>query len=496
MKKYNSKTIDEVRFFIEETFSKNIGVKFYLDSNKYENNRTNLCISDESGYRYCLSYGSIKNTYDKNSIPLIVYSGNIYSIENIKRYIEINNLDCSIVSNKFINVQDKLDFKCHCGNIFSTTWNEFVSHNKHQCNACGRKIAFKKQKVIHKKKRIECMKIEKEKPSKINKMDLKRKTQYEKIKSTVEEKGITILTNQNEYINTNQQIHYKCHCGNDFYSMANGYKHTQNCPECAHKIVGDKKRLKENEILCGLEKIGKENRTIYTWLSGNHFDKNSNICISDSDGYLYEISAHYLFAKDRNCNFMKFTVHNPYTLNNIKLWMLTNAKGYELLSTEYVNTNDKLLFKCPEGHIFETSWTKFRGGRRCVECTLSQGARMVYYRLKELNYNFDVEYRFKDCKYKNTLPFDFVVFNEDNSILCAIEFDGEFHYKPNTFSSATDKNLRTFKYTKIRDEVKNEYCKSNNIPLLRIPYWERDNGNVEKIVDDFLNSLLSNQQSA
>ena len=28
---------------------------------------------------------------------------------------------------------------------------------------------------------------------------------------------------------------------------------------------------------------------------------------------------------------------------------------------------------------------------------------------------------------------------------------------------------------KQRDEIKNKYCKENNIPLIRIPYWEKDN---------------------
>ena len=42
-----------------------------------------------------------------------------------------------------------------------------------------------------------------------------------------------------------------------------------------------------------------------------------------------------------------------------------------------------------------------------------------------------------------------------------------------------------FKITKLHDAMKNQYCKWNNINLLRIPYWERDN--IEKILIDYLN---------
>jgi hypothetical protein len=46
-----------------------------------------------------------------------------------------------------------------------------------------------------------------------------------------------------------------------------------------------------------------------------------------------------------------------------------------------------------------------------------------------------------------------------------------------------------FKRTQKYDAIKTQYCKYNNIPLLRIPYWERDNGNVENVIDEFLEEL-------
>lgn len=38
---------------------------------------------------------------------------------------------------------------------------------------------------------------------------------------------------------------------------------------------------------------------------------------------------------------------------------------------------------------------------------------------------------------------------------------------------------------KIRDTIKNIYCRNNNIDLLRIPYWEFDN--IENILINKLN---------
>ena len=35
------------------------------------------------------------------------------------------------------------------------------------------------------------------------------------------------------------------------------------------------------------------------------------------------------------------------------------------------------------------------------------------------------------------------------------------------------------------DKLKNKYCKKNNIPLIRIPYWQFDK--IEQILDKWLN---------
>jgi hypothetical protein len=59
-----------------------------------------------------------------------------------------------------------------------------------------------------------------------------------------------------------------------------------------------------------------------------------------------------------------------------------------------------------------------------------------------------------------------------------IEFDGEQHYRE------VPQWRTSLEVIKQRDKEKNEYALSNNIPLVRIPYWERDNITLEMIMDD------------
>lgn len=108
----------------------------------------------------------------------------------------------------------------------------------------------------------------------------------------------------------------------------------------------------------------------------------------------------------------------------------------------------------------------------CPSCRLSRGENVVKDILLKWNYKFTQQKRFDDCKDVYTLPFDFYL--EDFNVL--IEYDGEFHYQPIKLGDMTNEDAESrFKSTQSHDSIKNEYCYKNNIPLIRIPYWELDN---------------------
>lgn len=152
--------------------------------------------------------------------------------------------------------------------------------------------------------------------------------------------------------------------------------------------------------------------------------------------------------------------------------------GYKLLSNEYKGSLDKLDLMCPNGHKFKMSFEKFyNAGHRCVKCSESKGEREITRILNQYNIKNISQYKFDDCKFKQSLPFDFYL--PDYNIL--IEYDGEQHYKIFDYFGGLDK----FVDTKIRDTIKNEYCNKNNIKLIRIPYW--DYNKIEDILKCELN---------
>ena len=110
----------------------------------------------------------------------------------------------------------------------------------------------------------------------------------------------------------------------------------------------------------------------------------------------------------------------------------------------------------------------------CIKYSI--GVQNILQLLKINNISYQLEYsipgEFEGCPYR----FDFAIF-DNNNLTRFIEFDGEQHYRETSGYMSENLKLRQG-----RDKVKNEYALSHNIPLVRIPYWERDNITLEMIL--------------
>lgn len=159
---------------------------------------------------------------------------------------------------------------------------------------------------------------------------------------------------------------------------------------------------------------------------------------------------------------------------------------------KYVNSGENIKIKHNEcGYEFEVIAHNFLRCPSCPKCTeiTSKGSRRVREYLEDNKIKYIEEYTFKDCIYKSKLRFDFVLFNNDNKIIHAIEYDGEQHFKPINFGGMSDEDAEIeYLKTKKRDSIKNEYCINNNIPLTRIAYTEYDN--IELILDNANHAVI------
>ena len=142
----------------------------------------------------------------------------------------------------------------------------------------------------------------------------------------------------------------------------------------------------------------------------------------------------------------------------------------------FINTSSKVSIKhkvC--GNIFNTVYYSFvNGGTRCPYCKKSHGERFITDILNGWKLSFVSQKRFKDCRDKRPLPFDFYLpdFN-----IC-IEYDGEQHF---------DKNRLYFsKVMQKHDAIKNQFCNKNGIKLIRVSYRY----NTQEAIAKYLKPLI------
>ena len=95
--------------------------------------------------------------------------------------------------------------------------------------------------------------------------------------------------------------------------------------------------------------------------------------------------------------------------------------------------------------------------------------------------NYRVEYSFPDLLGVwgvNELRFDFAVFNDDGTIKCLIECQGNQHKEPvEKFGGK-----RQLGFQKTNDEAKRKYCQRNGIELIEIEYEDRGYDEIKEIL--------------
>ena len=152
-----------------------------------------------------------------------------------------------------------------------------------------------------------------------------------------------------------------------------------------------------------------------------------------------------------------------------------HGEEYDYSLVDYKSRYVKVKIICSIHGIFEQKPCDHLNGCGCQICKSSKGELKIIKFLNDKNIIYEVQKTFNDCNHKYKLKFDFYL--PDYNI--CIEFDGEQHFKPFRF----EKDNKRLQQTINNDIIKNEYCKNNNINLIRIKY----NEDIDKKMNEIFN---------
>ncbi|MDD9267863.1 DUF2726 domain-containing protein [Paenibacillus sp. GCM10023248] len=458
----------------------------YVDANTKIKARHNVCGYEWDTMPYTLfiikSCPKCSSTYKRTE-------------EDFKKELkEMHGDDYELISD-YTNTQENVTLKHKCGFEWSVKPTQLLNRGT-QCYNCFGSVKLTHEQFVqrieekyghyfsvlgtyeHSQERIlmkhnECGYEWRVMPSKLLYRDSTRPKCYGKQKKT-HEAFLEVVSNVlgddyivlSEYEGMSRTVLMKhISCGYEWDYHCNSIHVPNKCPNCSKN-----KKKTHKEFIEIVEEIhGEEYVLLEEYISMNKKIKVMHSTCREK----WNVTPRHLL--DRNCptcsmenKRQKLLIsHDDYVAKLFSVW----GNEFETLSV-YKISRENMQFrhnKC--GFEFWTRPYNLLIGQGCLQCKESRGERMIGNMLRALTDSsentFDIQKRLNDCRDKYPLPFDFVVYNQSEEIICLIEYDGRQHFEPvEAWGGKED-----FKEVQRRDKIKTEYCIGKSIELIRIPYY-------------------------
>ena len=266
----------------------------------------------------------------------------------------------------------------------------------------------------------------------------------------------------NIYINSKTKLNWKCKNNHEWQATSSSIINGTWCFKCSRNMPNINEMYKLAE-----KKNGK-------CLSASYLNSKSKL--------LWKCNMNHVWKATPNR--IKFGTWCPICNNGTieEMHEIAEKRGGKCLSDKYIGAHSKLIWKCKNGHEWQAKPNGIKSGTWCPICNESHGENKIKNYLISKNIIFMRQKKFNDCKFIRCLPFDFYL--SEYNIL--IEYDGEQHYRTSRFGKYLD-TKKLYYEIKRNDKIKTEYCKKNNILLIRISFYKK---NVESYLENKLSCIL------
>lgn len=306
---------------------------------------------------------------------------------------------------------------------------------------------------------------------------------YELVKEFVKDNGECALLST-EFKTAKTKMLFKCKCENEFEATFEKFrlKNKRQCNDCGLKIQVEKQTSSIDEV----KKFIEENSECIL-LSETYKNTKEKLKLECKCGKVFYKSFEKFKSRSKmckECSYNEVSISQIFEYDFVKSYI--EDKNCVLLSNAYNSCEDILEIKCSCGEVYKTTFSNFKNENqiRCKRCTnkMSKGEILIEEYLRNNSIKYETQYTFEDLKANNDkhkLKFDFAIFI-DNKLYCLIEFDGKQHSKPVDYFGGE----YAFEILQENDNKKNEYCKINQLNLIRIPYKHLNN--IDNILDKTL----------
>lgn len=384
------------------------------------------------------------------------------------------------LSEKYINIDTKLKWRCKKGHIWMTT--PYIIKTGHWCPQCSyKRIAQEKKATILEMQEIarkrggKCLSEEyvddrtklmwqcknghawESSPNNIKSgghwcpICTGRGMTIKDMKKLARERGGKCLSKI--YINSVTKLKWQCKEKHIWKATPSDIKIGHWCHRCA--II--RGALKRKSTIQEMREIAEDMGGLC--LSKKYISSQTKLKWRCKNGHEWEARPN---SVKRGMWCPACAGNKPLTIKDIK--EIAKERGGKCLSKKYVNSATKLKWQCKEGHIWEATPNNISRGKWCAICSAGISERICRALFENIFKN-----KFPKANPKwlinsrgNRMELD----GYCQKLRLAFEYHGKQHYSTVKFFGGGNKLNQRMK----DDKLKGKLCRENNVTLIEIPY--------------------------
>lgn len=290
------------------------------------------------------------------------------------------------------------------------------------------------------------------------------------------------------YISIKNNLEFICPaCGEHYFRNFDNIKNRNKiiCNKCSTQERAKKQAYTYKQVKNFIE-VESDSKCIL--LSAEYLNVDSKLQIKCGCGQIFEVTFYkFRYHNKRQCNRCGADITRNKNATSLKdILKMVNKANYKFIDNRLNGGDQSIKVQCDRNHSpYWVKVSKFKMGRRCPYCYRSLGEEAISRELDKYKIKYKREYIFEDLigTGGGFLRYDFALF-DNNKIIMLLEYDGSQHYEV-AFGSKEN-----FIKTQLHDEIKNNYAKSCNIPLIRIPYFKYKD--IPQIIKNLINEYYYN----
>lgn len=313
---------------------------------------------------------------------------------------------------------------------------------------------------------------------------MKKLTQEQAILRAIDVWGDTYDLSLFKYVNSRSIAKVICRIHGEFEIKVNNFLNGHGCPKCGHNSINVKKHIlqmaKTTDDFIAEASIVHQNK--YDYSKTQYKNSHTKVCIichnidektgAEHGEFWQEPSNHLNGNGCPRCNSQNISLRRATPYDNFVFKANSvHCNKYLYPTNEYkTGSNVKIGIICPKHGLFYQRASAHIAGQGCPQCTESKGEKRIadWLEINNINYIYQYKINLPAILFsKNIIWVDFYLPNHN----IIIEYNGEQHYRRCNHWHRTEDEFRD---QLCRDKRLREYCKTNKIRLIEIPYTEID----------------------